>query len=910
MLRGARRASARTEGVRGVRSFVGRGRLYLGGFLIPLLSVLAIAVVAPSSALAATGSITGTVRDSNTGQPVAGITVQAEETTQANVVATSTAPTDANGNYTIAGLNPATDYVVEFNPAGAANNADYSNQFYNDQTSFTAANTAGNQVTVTSGGTTSNINANLDNIPGTISGTVTDSSTNPQAPLSGIEVDVTNNQGNNIGTTFTAANGTYTLSVPSATTADTVRINNFGGNDFSTSTQSTTVTGGQTSSVNAALTPLSGHVTGTVTAGGVGVAGVTVQAYDTNGNPLFGQTTQTAADGTYTLTGLGTHAYEIRFNPASNQNYVPQYYNGKSGYANADSVAVTNQVTTQNINASLSAGGTITGTVTNGSTGAPVPGANVSVIGCSDSNNCATSTAANGTYTLTGLPAGTYYLQISAGGNYLFPQYFNGEGPQGSPDPVAVAVGQTATANDAMLTGGTISGTVTSAAGGPVAGEGVSILDSSGNTVTGTTTAPDGSYTVAGLNTGTYKVLFSGSQDYVAEFYGGASSSATAPGVSVTRGSTTGGINAALPPASSGGRIAGVVTGPNGPLQGDFVTVYDSAGHRIDAAGTSTDQDGSYKTDPLLPGTYKVKFSAAGNLGFQYYNAQVTLAAANGVGVSAGATTPSINAALVPAGSISGTVTDATTHAGLNNISVQLLDASGNVLTGTSTAPDGTYTITNVPAGTAYHVEFNPAGVNINSGDGVLYAPQFYNNKLTLASSDPVAVAGTAKTANINAALGAASGVALPTTAPVVTPKPPVAGKPKASGASLSGLAKRKATLKFKLAAGTNGAPKLKSFKVEVPKGLAFIKKGLKKGLKVSGGGKFTDKISKGALIVTLKGTAAKLTVAISSKALSVSKSLAKSASKHKIKSLTVTVTVTDAKKKNTTDKLVFKKPK
>ena len=62
------------------------------------------------------------------------------------------------------------------------------------------------------------------------------------------------------------------------------------------------------------------------------------------------------------------------------------------------------------------------------------------------------------------------------------------------------------------------------------------------------------------------------------------------------------------------------------------------------------------------------------------------------------------------------------------------------------------------------------------------------------------------------------------------------------------------------MAAGKN-APKLKSFTVKLPKGLSFIAKGLKKGLKVAGGGKFTDKLSKGALVITLKGTASKLSV-------------------------------------------------
>jgi hypothetical protein len=134
------------------------------------------------------------------------------------------------------------------------------------------------------------------------------------------------------------------------------------------------------------------------------------------------------------------------------------------------------------------------------------------------------------------------------------------------------------------------------------------------------------------------------------------------------------------------------------------------------------------------------------------------------------------------------------------------------------------------------------------------------------------------------------------------------AGAPTIGGGSLSGLGSGKASLKFKLTAGTN-APKLKSFKVKLPSGLSFIKKGLAKGVKVSGGGKSTVKLSGGALVVTEKTAGASLSASFSSKALSVSKSLAKKAKKHKIKSIKVTVTVTDSAGLVTTLTLTIKNP-
>jgi hypothetical protein len=217
--------------------------------------------------------------------------------------------------------------------------------------------------------------------------------------------------------------------------------------------------------------------------------------------------------------------------------------------------------------------------------------------------------------------------------------------------------------------------------------------------------------------------------------------------------------------------------------------------------------------------------------------------------------------------------------------------------------------MTGIPTGAAYHVQFDPAGSTANGG--ALYAVQYFNDKATLASSDAVSITAPNNTANINAALVTLANVATPVvtvTKTVTAPKKP--GAPKTSKAKLSGLGKGKASLKFGLAAGANGAPKLKSFTVKLPKGLSFLKKGLKKGVKVSGGGKFSEKLKKGVLVVTLKKTAKKLSVSLTSKAIKVSKSLRKSANKHKVKSLTVTVTSTDAKKKKSTSKLTFKKPR
>ncbi len=71
----------------------------------------------PASALAANGTISGTVTDQATGATASpGMTVALERTTQGNVV--TTAVTDVDGHYTLSPATGQTDYVVEFNQRG------------------------------------------------------------------------------------------------------------------------------------------------------------------------------------------------------------------------------------------------------------------------------------------------------------------------------------------------------------------------------------------------------------------------------------------------------------------------------------------------------------------------------------------------------------------------------------------------------------------------------------------------------------------------------------------------------------------------------------------------------------------------------------------------------------------------
>jgi Carboxypeptidase regulatory-like domain len=82
--------------------------------------------------------------------------------------------------------------------------------------------------------------------------------------------------------------------------------------------------------------------------------------------------------------------------------------------------------------------------------------------------------------------------------------------------------------NAALAAGGQISGTVTDAStSSPVAGVFVQAYDSGGNPVGYSQTASDGTYTLSGLATGSYKVGFVPSGNYVPQFYNGKATLAT-----------------------------------------------------------------------------------------------------------------------------------------------------------------------------------------------------------------------------------------------------------------------------------------------------------------------------------------------------------------------------------------------
>jgi Carboxypeptidase regulatory-like domain len=293
---------------------------------------------------------------------------------------------------------------------------------------------------------------------------------------------------------------------------------------------------------------------------------------------------------------------------------------------------------------------------------------------------------------------------------------------------------------------GSISGTVTDTGNHPLPGICVS---ASAVTFPGSygsdRTDAAGNYLITNLTPASYKVSFydCATRTHVQQWYNNKPDSTSADVVVVTDGNDTPNINAAL---ASGGSISGVVTDAGAtPLFGICVYAYGQSSPFYGFAQTK--HNGAYTIAGLSPGTYNVEFYDCQNGRYvdQWYNNKPSFDTADPVVVTDGANTPNINAALIVAGSISGTVTDAGAHP-LAGICVSVVDTSTGVFFGyAQTDPSGQYLVSSLAPGT-YAVQFYDCTQNI-------YVTQWFNNKPSQAAANPVTVTSGIETAGVNAAL-------------------------------------------------------------------------------------------------------------------------------------------------------------
>lgn len=244
---------------------------------------------------------------------------------------------------------------------------------------------------------------------------------------------------------------------------------------------------------------------------------------------------------------------------------------------------------------------------------------------------------------------------------------------------------------------GAISGTVTDSGSGVPLDASVDVYDSNGDWVGYSDTDATGAYLIPDLGAGTYFAMAYAS-GYVAELYDDLRcvywcDPTTGTPISVTAGSTTGGIDFAL---DLGGWIAGTVTDASTGLPiADFgITIYDDNGDWV--GGYARGWSGDYSIDGLPAGTYfATTYNWSGYLDELYddlpchFGCDVT--GGTPIEVSAGSTTSGIDFALELGGSITGTITDADTATPLEDIEVDIFNADGDYITYGWTDASGHY---------------------------------------------------------------------------------------------------------------------------------------------------------------------------------------------------------------------------
>jgi len=409
-----------------------------------------IRVVPPSAILSGTVTLSGGTAG------IENVTVLANDDTDPDYV--RSAITNANGEYTIDKL-PAGTYTISAFLSGYKFDTNEDN-------------------VVTQGSTTSDVDLTGAILPtGKISGKVTlaDGTT----PIGNASVcGVASSDSSIVTASVTDSSGDYELT---GLGTDTYTVTAIKTNGIIEIANDVSVTNGSTTTLNMSTTE--GAISGTVTdSSQTAIEGATLTIIANN--RVYRATSD--ASGDYIVENLPGGDYTLRVNP-NNNDYVP----GK-----IEDITVVEDQETSDQDFSLASAGKISGTVKN-SSNVPIEGAVAVATGPSSVSNASVITAADGTYTIGGLPSGTYQVAIQAD-TYV----------SDSETGVGVTAGQTTSGKDFSLgtSGGAISGKVFKSDGTtPISGAMVA-CGCPGKSMAIAVTDEAGYYSLALLQAGTYKV--------------------------------------------------------------------------------------------------------------------------------------------------------------------------------------------------------------------------------------------------------------------------------------------------------------------------------------------------------------------------------------------------------------------
>lgn len=459
-------------------------------------------------------------------------------------------------------------------------------------------------------------------------------------------------------------------------------------------------------------------VSGTVTDGSSApLAGINVYVNPYDGPGPSGGA-QTAADGSYRVGPLPDGDYRVQFDDPADV-FANQYWSLHPVWSDADRLhlQIANGTERTRIDATLALAATITGTVTDSAgpladvcVNANTPAANGGWSGIAQ-----TTTGADGTYRLAGLPS-LIDLRIQFRDCASTPshveQWYDRAVDFNRSTPLLLGAGQVRSGIDAVLaTGIRVAGTVTSSSGVPLRDIDVYVNpDGQGPGGYGRTDGT-GHYVTSALPPGRYRVQFrdnSLSPEWAGTYWDQEPTYGTADllDLAASDAPQRDGIDAQL---ARGASITGTVTSAQGdPIGSICIDAVVNTSNGPDGVGqVTTAADGTYILTGLPAMAVRLRAHDCNLVGpyrTLWWPAAATYDAATPIDLATGEHRTGIDFALPAAAMIGGTVTDAVTGQPLAGICVQAVTA-GAFGALAHTGGDGTYRMI-IKDGGDYSVQF------------------------------------------------------------------------------------------------------------------------------------------------------------------------------------------------------------
>ena len=480
----------------------------------------------------------------------------------------------------------------------------------------------------------------------------------------------------------------------------------------------------------------------TLNNGEPGLGGVTVNLLDEAGATVA--TTTTKADGTYSFAKLPAGKYTVKVEPSDLLKKLEQTEDPDGTKDHTSGVVQVNHdnPSVQNVNFGYATNYTIKGTIYRDADRSEsledgeklYQGVTVDLLDASGNVVATTTTDAHGAYAFTNLEEGTYKVRVRKEGPIA--DLVQTEDPDATKDNTSGDI--TLELNDPIkenvnfgyISDNSISGTIyrddnrSNSLNGGEAGypeQTVQLLDKDGQVIKTTKTDANGNYSFDNLPDGTYsvKVVKDGALTDLeqTEDPDGAKDSASEPITLDEDNPTKKNVNFGYVPdyfikgtIYRDGNRSGALDAGEKLYEGVTVNLVGADGTVV--ATTTTDADGTYSFDKLPAGTYTVTVAQDGPIaGLEQTgdpdatkdNSSEPITLNNG-----NPSTTDVNFGYIADNSLSGTVyrddsrngDQDGTEPGYSGVTVQLLDASGNVVATTTTDANGTYSFSKLPDGT------------------------------------------------------------------------------------------------------------------------------------------------------------------------------------------------------------------